>query len=151
LLALVLTVFAASSCVPFPHHERQTPVVQGKVVDSGMPLAGSAVRVGSIRSDAARSCAGDASVETRTDAEGRFRVGAIERRIWLVFLGGIAHKFYEWEVCIRQADVWVQAFRNKTYTTVGVAGAGPYGNFYLLCEDSPLDSQVTCKTTSPFD
>lgn len=149
---LALSAVGTSACVPIPHRERQTPVVLGSLTTSGVPVAGVTVRVATIDEDPAPACSGKHVLDGTTDAEGRFQFQPIQQLTWSVFIGGIAHRFYEFEVCVRQDDGWIRLVRDKVYAAGDTVGGGPLGALGLTCESSKSVRRVfTCNRSRKLD
>ena len=149
-LGFVGVLVTASACVPFPHRERQTPFVQGTLSIKATPVSGVRVRVVAMEEGSTMPCSGAKYGETTSNAAGRFQFDPIMARRFTTALV-MAHRFYEWEVCVNQNREWRRVFRNRNYTLVGVPGAGPMGVFVLKCESPVSQTAFVCPTSYDQD
>lgn len=112
-LALVPLCLLLSGCFPMPHEEAVTPLVKGNVVSGGKPVAGVAFRAVPLPSD--EPCGGEHS-EGKTNAAGRFVLEPVLRTRLFLFM--MAHRDYEWNLCVLRGRTWEVAHSASDYTLV---------------------------------
>ena len=122
----VAFAFCLAGCLPIPHRETETPRIVGRLVVNGAPTANIPVILRVTRGDSLCMIVDRRGV---TGERGRFEFAP--RRSWSlwVFLV-LAHRSYDWQVCLGQRSL--PAYQATLYT-IG---------------DAPTDS-LECELTTP--
>lgn len=115
-----------AGCFPMPHKEALTPLVGGKLLSDGKPMAGVAVRAVPLPSD--QPCEGD-HAEGRTDAAGAFVLKPVRHN--RLFLHVMAHKMFEWNLCVQREGTWKVVNHSSDYTLVD---SGPWWISEITCD-----------------
>ena len=102
--------FCLASCLPIPHRENDTPQIIGRLVVDGVPRSGMPVTLSVVRGDSLCSLVHGRTI---TGPGGRFAFAP--KRSWSlwVFLV-LAHKSYDWQVCLGPQQA--AAYRASVYT-----------------------------------
>lgn len=137
----VFAVSLCSACVPIPHRTYHTPVIHGRIVQSGKPVEGVMMRViAEPKIDA--PCTGERISETRTDANGEFQFcPKPELGLWVFLLP--AHRIFHWNTCAEVGGQWKLLNESQRYTIV------EYGPHEIERLDCDLDA--TCTRATDID
>ena len=125
-VALLAAVLCAS-CIPLPHRSFRTPLVHGRIVANGQPVADLPVRVVAAPTS---PCNGKHRFEARTNANGEFAFCPMAELDMFVFIG-MAHSTFRWTTCANVNGEWIILNESYRYT---LADAGPREIERLDCE-----------------
>ena len=112
--------------MPWPHMANATPELRGTLNNGGNAAANVPVRVAT--GDEGNACTGKIS-EASTKADGSFVVEPV--REFRYFMVVMAHTFFPWSLCYKNAGEWVVLASEKEYSLVD---SGPVGVQVAQCD-----------------
>lgn len=130
-----------SACIPLPHKANLTPVVTGEIRAGGSPAAGVPVRAVAQPGDG--PCEGK-HAEAVTDGRGAFVLRPV-RELQLFRTLVMAHRFFEWNLCVRQEGTWRVVNSSRDYT---LADSGAFWISRIACD---LGGDPACREEQDLD
>ena len=124
---LLAAILLCASCIPFPHRSYRTPVVHGRIVADGRPVANIPLRV---LADPRTACEGRYRLEGRTNAEGEFAFCPMPDFQMMLFIVP-AHRIFRWSTCAHVNGRWIVLHESQRYT---LEDAGPREIERLDCD-----------------
>lgn len=110
-LLLCALVLAVSACVPFPHNQRESPAIRGTLVEGGAPAANIKVRL-AVNPDRAEPNCPAGSMETHTDAEGKFNFPSTSYFSAFIVMGD---RYDVYRLCFYNAEGLKSVWQNGAF------------------------------------
>lgn len=140
-ICLVFACGFLSACIPFPHKASLTPVVTGEIRAGDSPAAALPVRAVAQPGDG--PCEGK-HAEAVTDGQGAFVLRPV-RELQFFHTIVMAHRFFEWNLCVHRNGAWEVVSSSRDYT---LGDTGPWWISRITCD---LGNDPACKEEQDLD